>query len=129
MDKRLKVLLREIEERIQEVENMKVKNSEKLSQLDRLKVDLDHEFTLQDLSDKQKLKKANQLQGVLKLRNKTKDEAKILEGFRSNLNVKIVSKAKTDIGQIKKGLNERKYRNRVELDIREELLREIKEVQ
>lgn len=117
-----------IQEQIDSFEKFYKDATEKQSLLDNLKNDIEHEIELDKLSGSEMMKKYKELQACLKLRRKYKNDIEYLNSIRGQFNLSILKGATKSFNETNKKMESKTYRQRIEGELREEILKEISEI-
>lgn len=112
-------------DKIEEAYNSAV---EKQSILDNLKNDIEHEIELEKLSGSEMMVKYKELQACLRLRRKYKDDLEYLLSIRVSLNLSHTKSASKKVSEIDDVMSNKKYKIRIQQEVREEVLKEVSSI-
>jgi hypothetical protein len=124
----IKTFIDKINNDISEIEKYYKELSHKTQIIDLFISEILHDLELKPLNAMQIAQKSKELRGAMKLRRHYKDNKQLMDSVCSKINSNIISDTVKNIERIEKNLDNRTFTERLEHDIRKEIIAEMEKI-
>jgi len=124
----IKTFIDKINSDISEIEKYYKELSYKTQIIDLFVSEILHDLELRPLNAMQIAQKSKELRGALKLRRHYKDNKQLMDSVCSRINSKIVDDTTKNIERIEKQMDNRTFTERLEQEIRNEIISEMEKI-
>lgn len=124
----IKTFINKIDTDISEIEKYHKELLHKMQIIDLFVSEILHDLELKPLNAMQIAQKSKELRGALKLRRHYKDNKQLMDSVCSRINSKIVNDTIKNIERIEKQMDNRTFTERLEQEIRNEIIAEMEKI-
>jgi hypothetical protein len=124
----IKTFIDKINNDISEIEKYYKELSHKTQIIDLFISEILHDLELKPLNAMQIAQKSKELRGAMKLRRHYKDNKQLMDSVCSKINSNIVSDTIKNIERIEKNMDNRTFAERLEQEIRNEIIAEMEKI-